>query len=384
MPLSKNKQFISGSQAIAQTINNLQVDVISAYPITPQTHIVEELALLKDRGKASYEYIRAESEFAAASIIVGASAAGGRTYNATSSQGVLLMMEVLYNASGLRLPLVMTIANRSLSAPINIFNDHSDAMAMRDSGWLMLFAENHQEAVDLHIIAYKLAEELELPVAVNVDGFIITHAYEQVYVPSKKIIKSYLPKYIPTPASFLDSTNPISLGGYFSPEHYQKARKDLSQDIQKSQKNISRESKAWQKIWPSKKALKATYDDGLIEYCGPKNPKTILLALGSLCGTIKEAIKSEPAVGVIKLRSFRPFPKDSLNKVIPANCQLAILEKTTTISSYGPLYQEVISSLNNFKGVASNHILGLGGQNVSEKDILDIILASKKPGLYFS
>lgn len=381
---SRDKQFKSGSQAIAQTINNLQVDVISAYPITPQTHIVEELALLKASGKASYEYIRAESEFAAASILVGASATGGRTYSATSSQGVLLMMEVLYNASGLRLPIVMTIANRALSAPINIFNDHSDAMAMKDSGWLMLFAENHQEAVDLHIIAYKLAENLELPVAVNVDGFIITHAYEQVSIPSKKIIKSYLPKYSPLPASYLDSANPISLGGYFSPKDYQQARKELSEDIAKSQRNINQEYKAWQKIWPSKKAIKSTYDDGLIEYCGPKNPKTILLALGSLCGTIKEAIKNEKTTGVIKIRSFRPFPKNNLNKIISPNCQLAILEKTTPISSYGPLYQEVLSSLNNFKGKASNHILGLGGQDISEKDILNIILASEKPGLYFS
>lgn len=383
MLLKRNKQFISGSKAIAQTINNLQVDVISAYPITPQTHIVEELASLKESKHADYEYIRAESEFAAASILVGASAAGGRSYSATSSQGVLLMMEVLYNAAGLRLPIVMTVANRALSAPINIFNDHSDAMAMKDSGWLMLFAENHQEAVDLHILAYKLAEDLELPVAVNVDGFIITHAYEQVYVPEKKVIKSFLPNYRPITGSYLDSSNPVSLGGYFDSQHYQKARKDLSEDIQKSSKKFSQEFKAWQKIWPSEKAVKSTYDDGLIEYCGLKEPKTILIALGSLCGTIKEAIKGDRTTGVIKLRSFRPFPKESLNKVIPANCQLAILEKTTPISSYGPLYQEVISSLDNFRGVASNHILGLGGQDISEADILNIIKVSNISGLKF-
>lgn len=384
MLLAKNKQFISGSQAIARTINNLQVDVISAYPITPQTHIIEELALLKETGQANYEYVRAESEFAAASILVGASAAGGRTYSATSSQGVLLMMEVLYNASGLRLPIVMTIANRALSAPINIFNDHSDAMSMRDSGWLMLFAENHQEAVDLHVIAYKVAEELELPVAVNVDGFIITHAYEAVYVPSKKIIKSYLPNYKPLTGTYLDSKNPISLGGYFNSEHYQLARKELSQDISQSQKKIIQEFKAWQKIWPDKKAVKSAYDDGLIEYCGPEKPKKILVALGSVCGTIKEAIKNESTTGLIKIRSFRPFPKASLNKIIPTNCQLIILEKTTAISSYGPLYQELMSSLDYFTGSASNHLLGLGGQDISEKDIINIIKTTKKSGLSFS
>jgi len=377
MPLKRNKQFISGSQAIAQTIKELQVDVISAYPITPQTHILEELAQFKEDHQADYEYIRAESEFAAASIILGASAAGGRTYSATSSQGVLLMMEVLFNASGLRLPLVMTVANRALSAPINIFNDHSDAMAMRDSGWLMFFAENHQEAIDLHIIAYKIAESLELPVAINVDGFIITHAYQEAFIPNRKIIESYLPKYKPIPNSYLDSNRPVSLGGYYDSVHYQKTRQELSKDIQKSQKKVNQEFKAWQKIWPTKKALKSTYDDGLIEYCGPKKPKAILIALGSLCGTIKEAIKSETNVGIIKIRSFRPFPKDSLNKIIPINCQLYILEKTIAIGSFGPLYQEVISSLNHFKGKATNYILGLGGQDINEADILNIIKANR-------
>ncbi len=382
--INKNKnQFLEGSRAIAMTIANIQPDLVSAYPITPQTHIVEELARLKEIGQAKYEYIRAESEFAAASILVGASAAGGRTYSATSSQGVLLMMEVLYNASGLRLPIVMTIANRAISAPINIFNDHSDAMAMKDSGWLMLFAENHQEAVDLHIIAYKLAEQLELPVAVNVDGFIITHSYENVLLADKKTIQSYLPKYKPVPNSFLDAKHPITLGGYFSPEHYHQSRQDLNKDIQNSQKNISQEFKAWQKIFPSPKTIKAKFDNGLIEYCGPQKAKTIIIAMGSVCGTIKEAIKDNKDCGLIKIRSFRPFPQTSLNKIIPHNCQLAILEKNSPVSNYGPLYQETISSLKDFKGIASNHIIGLGGKDVNEKDIKHIIKASNKSGLRF-
>lgn len=376
-------QFLEGSQAIALTIANIQPDLVSAYPITPQTHIVEELAKLKASRKAKYEYLRADSEFAAASILVGGSAAGGRTYSATSSQGVLLMMEVLYNAAGLRLPIVMTIANRAISAPINIFNDHSDAMAMKDTGWLMLFAENHQEAVDLHIIAYKIAELLELPVAVNVDGFIITHSYNSVIIPDKNTIAKYLPKYKPSPYTYLDSRYPITLGGFFSSEHYQKARKELSQDIQDSQKLISQEFKKWQKIWPSKSKQKISFDDGLIEYSGPRNAKTIIIALGSVCGTIKEVLKTEKETGLIKIRSFRPFPAASLNKIIPPHCHLAILEKNAPTGQYGPLFQETITALNNFKGRASNHIIGLGGQDVSEKIIEKIIKSNNKSGLKF-
>ena len=153
------KQILEGSQAIAQTINNIKPAVISAYPITPQTHIVEDLAKLKADGKATYEYVRAESEFAAASIVTGASATGSRVYTATSSQGLLLMTEVIFNIAGMRLPVVLTCANRGVSAPITIWNDHQDAMTIRDAGWIMFFAENHQEAIEQHLLAYKIAEK---------------------------------------------------------------------------------------------------------------------------------------------------------------------------------------------------------------------------------
>ena len=169
--LKNNKQFLEGSRAIALTIKAIKPAVVSAYPITPQTHIVEDLAQFQADGEVAYEYVRAESEFAAASIVLGASATGARTYSATSSQGLLLMAEVIYNISGMRLPVVMTVANRAISSPINIWNDHSDIMAMRDAGAIILFAENHQEAIDQHLIAYKVAEELSLPAFINVDGF---------------------------------------------------------------------------------------------------------------------------------------------------------------------------------------------------------------------
>src|SRR6187455_1105109 len=175
-----------GSHAVAEAIALCRPQVICAYPITPQTHIVEGLSEMVQAGELTgCEFINVESEFAAMSVAIGASAAGARTYTATSSQGLLYMVEALYNASGLGLPIVMTVANRAIGAPINIWNDHGDAMSQRDSGWIQLYAESNQEALDLHIQAFRLAEELSMPVMVCMDGFILTHAYERVDIPDQ-------------------------------------------------------------------------------------------------------------------------------------------------------------------------------------------------------
>ena len=243
------KQILEGSRAIALTIKNINPAVVSAYPITPQTHIVEDLAKFKADGQADYEYVRAESEFAAASIIEGASATGARVYSATSSQGLLLMTEVVFNIAGMRLPIVITCANRAVSAPINIWNDQQDAMTVRDAGWIMFFAENHQEAVDQHIIAYKVAEKLNLPVMVNIDGFVLTHTYEPVIIPDQKQIKKYLPDYKPKAGQFLDPTNPITMGAFATPAHYMEIRQDLHDDLTASLKTINEEYQKYHKIF---------------------------------------------------------------------------------------------------------------------------------------
>ncbi len=383
MASNKHNQFLEGSRAISLTVANIQPDVISAYPITPQTHIVEDLAKFQADGQASYEYLRAESEFAAASIVLGASAAGGRVYSATSSQGLLLMMEVLYNAAGLRLPLVMTIANRAVGAPINIWNDHSDAMAMRDAGWIMLFAENHQEAVDWHVIAYKLAESLNIPVAINVDGFIITHSHENVIIPDKKTIKKYLPAYQPKLGTYLNSQQAITLGGFFTPEHYWQEKRQADADLKKSVNTITKAYRHWKKLLPSPIALKPRFDNGLVEYCGPSQPKTLIIAMGSMSGTIKEALRDQNQVGLLKIRSFRPFPGRDIARFAQHCQQLVIMEKATSSGAYGPLYSDVMAHVPQFKGVSSNHIVGLGGHDISVKIIHNIIKSSRQAGLRF-
>ena len=207
---------IEGSRAVAEAIALCRPQVICAYPITPQTHIVEGLGEMVKAGElTNCEFINVESEFAALSVAIGASAAGARTYTATSSQGLLFMAEAVYNAAGLGLPIVMTIGNRAIGAPINIWNDHSDSMSMRDAGWIQLFAETNQEALDLHIQAFRLAEELSCPVMVCMDGFILTHAYDRVDMPTQEQVDAYLPPF--EPRQVLDTADPVSIGAMVGP-----------------------------------------------------------------------------------------------------------------------------------------------------------------------
>jgi len=368
------KHILEGSRAISQTIKNINPAVISAYPITPQTHIVEDLAKLKANGAADYEYVRAESEFAAASIVLGASATGVRTYSATSSQGLLLMTEVIFNIAGLRLPIVMTCANRSVSAPINIWNDHSDVMAIRDAGWIQLFAATAQEMVDSHILAYKLAEKLNLPVMVNVDGFILTHSYEAVLIPTAKEIKKYLPAYRPARGTYLDPNNPVTLGAFFTPAHYLETRENLQADLLASLEVIKTEYRLLKKVFGRRNT-----DNGLVEYFGPRKPETILIALGSVAGTIQETLKKYPKVGLLKIKVYRPFPIKEILKVIKSLKNIAVIEKAISLGQAGPLYSDLKAglvknySLPNIK----NYIVGLGGRDVTVKMIAKIIKDSK-------
>lgn len=382
-----NKQILEGSHAIALVIKNIGPTVVSAYPITPQTHIVEDLAKIKADGQADYEYVRAESEFAAASIILGASAAGSRVYSATSSQGLLLMAEVVYNISGMRLPIVMTCANRAVSAPINIWNDHSDVMSVRDAGWIQLFAANHQEAVNAHILAYKLAENLKLPVMVNVDGFILTHSYESVIIPEPEKIKKFLPAYKPENSTYLDPKNPVTLGAFFTPADYMETREALHFDLLASLEIIKKEYRLFKTIFKAEAGLaevpsqKEVFDDGLIEYYGPAKPETILVALGSLNGTILETIKDLKDVGLLKIKVYRPFPAEAINKIISRAKNIAVIEKAINFGQAGPLYSDIKAGLSGTEAKKlniTNYVVGLGGRDVTKKMIQRIIKAAPR------
>jgi pyruvate/2-oxoacid:ferredoxin oxidoreductase alpha subunit len=694
------RQILEGSRVISEVINNIKPAVISAYPITPQTHIVEDLAKLKADGLAGYEYVRAESEFAAASIVLGASATGVRTYSATSSQGLLLMTEVVYNIAGLRLPVVMTCANRAVSSPINIwcfssktevlmadltykpidkvgvgekvigkdkkgnivystvtklfsryaegliklkageteitctpehqfycrsgyghwikaknlegknlhyfghpkrinndfkrgwltgvadgdgsfyaqgnsrafrlkckdqemadtfakwsnefgypvrkpkymekfgyflaimtltketvkfkkflikkdsedfargylagiydaegsgpfkvkqatiynnkteivetvskylellnikfkvykdarrggyykndnyhikinnvpeffikcppiisrkrenllkmtlksiksrlkiekvtsfykktkvYNietetnnyvadgllvhncDHSDVMSVRDAGWIQLFASNHQEAVHAHILAYKIAEELKLPVMVNVDGYILTHSYEPVIIPSAKTIKKFLPDYRPQADEYLNPKKPMTFGSFFGSAYYLEVRAALHDDLRGALKIINQETKLLDTILKTAGITAepgALISSGLIEYSGPKNPTTILVALGSVIGTIKEVLKTNKQTGVLKIKVYRPFPGEEIVKIISRAKNVAVIEKAISLGQAGPLYSDLKSALSSAEAKSlniRNYIVGLGGRDVTEKMIKSII-----------
>ena len=363
--------MLEGSRAVAMTIKNIGPDVVSAYPITPQTHIVEDLAQMKADGECDFEYLRAESEFAAASIVLGASAAGVRVYSATSSQGLLLMTEVIHNIAGMRLPIVMTCANRAVSAPINIWNDHSDVMSIKDAGFIQFFASDSQEAVNQHILAYKIAEKMNLPVMVNMDGYILTHSYEPVIVPSAKDIAKFLPAFKPEKGTYLDPKNPKTFGAFFPPAYYMETRLAIHADMLKSLDLIKKEYALLNKILSFNNK-----DNGLIEYIGPKSPKTIIIALGSICGTILETLKSpkhNKSVGLLKIKTYRPFPREEVRKVIARAQNIAVCDRSISFGQAGPVYNDVCESAKGLKNNIKNYIVGLGGRDVTIKLIEKII-----------
>src|SRR3954464_6796240 len=270
---------IEGSRAVAETVALCRPEGIGAYPISPQTHIVEGLSSLVKTGRlAPCEFINVESEFAAMSVCIGASAAGARTYTATASQGILYMSEAVYNASGLGLPIVMTVANRALGSPINIWNDHSDAMSQRDSGWLQLYVESNQEAVDVHLQAFWLAEALSLPVMVCMDGFILTHAVERVELPTQAQVDAFVPPFVPR--QVLDPAAPTSIGAMVGPEAFMEVRYLLH----------AKQLAALQLI----PELAAEFEDafgrdsgGLIKTYRVEDAETVIVTLGSVTGTVQ-------------------------------------------------------------------------------------------------
>ena len=228
------KEFLEGSHAIAEVIKSCKPGVISAYPITPQTHIVEGLAQMVSDGQLKSQFVNVESEHSAASVVLGGSATGVRVYTATSSQGLFYMQEVVFNIAGMRLPVVMTCANRAISAPINIWNDQQDSISLRDAGWLQIYAENNQEAVDFHLIGYRLAEDkrVMLPVMVCMDGFILTHGMEAVDMPEQEKVDKFLPPY--APLYKLDPAQPISMGLLADPDYYMETRFAIQETMKES------------------------------------------------------------------------------------------------------------------------------------------------------
>jgi pyruvate ferredoxin oxidoreductase alpha subunit len=356
---------IEGSRAVAEGVALCRPEVICAYPISPQTHIVEGLGEIVKSGQLSpCEFINVESEFAAMSVAIGASAAGARSYTATASQGLLFMTEAVYNASGLGLPIVMTVANRAIGAPINIWNDHSDSMSQRDCGWLQFFAETNQEAVDLHIQAFRIGEELSMPVMVCMDGFILTHAVERVDIPTQADVDAFLPPY--EPRQVLDPAEPVSIGAMVGPEAFMEvrylahAKQTMALDLipQVAQEFAERFGRA---------------SGGLVRPYRCEDAETIVVALGSVLGTLKDTIDgmrdAGVKIGVLGIQSFRPFPLAAVRKALEGAKRVVVLEKTFSVGMGGVLSTDVRTALSGVHLNGYTVVAGLGGRAITRSSL---------------
>jgi pyruvate ferredoxin oxidoreductase alpha subunit len=356
---------LEGSRAVAETVALCRPEVICAYPISPQTHIVEALSALVKTGElAPCEFVNVESEFAAMSVAIGASAAGARAYTATASQGLLYMAEAVYNASGLGLPIVMTIANRAIGAPINIWNDHSDAMSMRDAGWIQLYAESNQEALDVHIQAFRLAEELSMPVMVCMDGFILTHAVERVDMPTQEQVDAFLPPY--EPRQVLDPAEPITIGAMVGPEAFMEVRYLAH----------AKQMQALDRLPELAREFTQTFgrvSGGLVRGYRHEDAKTVVVALGSVLGTIEDVVddlRDEGVqIGALSIKSFRPFPLEDVREALAGAERVLVLEKALAVGIGGILSRDVHNALAGLPVEVLTTIAGLGGRAITKASL---------------
>jgi pyruvate ferredoxin oxidoreductase alpha subunit len=340
-------------------------EVVCAYPISPQTHIVEHLSDLVRTGDLEpCEYVSVESEFAAMSVAIGASATGARAYTATASQGLLYMAEALFNASGLGLPIVMTVANRAIGAPINIWNDHSDTMSQRDSGWLQLYAETNQEALDLHIQAYRIAEEVSLPVMVCMDGFVLTHAYERVDVPTPDQVDAFLPPF--EPRQVLDPSAPVTIGAMVGPEAFFEVKYLAHAKQMQALDLIPRVTAEFAQAFGRESG-------GLIRPYRAEDAETIVVALGSVLGTIEETIdelrEEGVSIGAVGIKSFRPFPLEEVRGALEHADRVVVLEKALAVGIGGIVSANVRMALSGIQLHGYTVIAGLGGRAITRQSL---------------
>ena len=367
-----NMKVVEGSYAVAHAVMCCRPDVISAYPITPQTHIVENLSQMVADGELDSEFLTVDSEFSALSVLVGASACGARSYSSTTSQGLALMYEVLYNVSGMRMPIVMNVANRAIGAPLNIWNDQQDAIGARDVGWLQIYAENVQEAVDATLQAYKIAEDVQIrtPIMVCMDGFVLTHVYEPVELLDKEKAEEFLPDY--QPADILDPAHPKTFGAFADPSTFTEFRYQQFEAQQKALIKIEKVAREFEETF-------GRYYGGLLDGYFLDDAEIVIVTLGSVIGTIKDAIDAMRAegkkVGLLKVRSYRPFPVQALRKALKDASVIAVIEKDVAIGGEAGLVTDLKAAFynSNIRSPIIGFTAGLGGRDITIKDIRNIV-----------
>ncbi len=368
----QNKNIaLTGGYVVGEAMRQINPDVVAMYPITPQTPIIEYFAKQKANGKVKTESVTVESEHSAMSACIGASACGARTMTASSSQGIMYMFEVLPIASSMRLPIVMAVSNRAISGPINIHGDHSDAMVMRDMGWIQLFAETAQEAYDNMIIGIRLAEKALLPLATNMDGFFVSHSVENVSLLDDKQVESFVGKYKPKQSLF-DFDNPKTFGPIALQDSYFEFRKQVQDAMEAVPEMFDEITGDFEKISNRK------YD--CIEEYKTKDAKKVIVAIGSVCGTIKEVVDrlrdEGEHVGLLKIRLFRPFPYKSVKKALRGVQDIVVMDRNLAFGTKQILAGEIEQAVGR---KVESVVYGLGGRDVFEKQIEELFLKEKAP-----
>ncbi|RLI95022.1 MAG: pyruvate ferredoxin oxidoreductase [Candidatus Altiarchaeales archaeon] len=387
----EGKTIMEASHAVSEAVKSVKPGVVAAYPITPQTHIVERISEFIANGEMDCEYIRVESEFGAISACLGASATGVRTYTSTAAQGLALMHEVLFIASGMRLPIGMTVANRALSAPINIWNDHQDSISARDCGWIQFYAETAQECYDLTIMQFRISEDKRvlLPSMVCLDGFTLTHLYEPVYILPQRKVDEFLPEYKPY-HSILDPEQPLTLGPIGFPSHYMELRYSQVKALDDSINIIKEVFDEFSDSFPPEIENSRPERYYHVEDYKLDDAEIAFVAMGSVCGTIKVMVdrlrKKGERVGLLKLITYRPFPKNAIIDSLRGVKKVAVLEKAISPGGNGPVFDEIRSLFYDEmeRPEIRDFIIGLGGRDVTFmhiKKIYDMVKNDKGEGL---
>jgi pyruvate ferredoxin oxidoreductase alpha subunit len=370
-------KVLEGSEAVALAVKACRPQVISAYPISPQTHIVESLARMAADGELDARYIRVESEFSAASVISGASAAGSRSYTASSSQGLLLMTEVFYASVGMRLPFVITGVNRQISAPISIQVDHQDTISLRDAGVIQIYVESNQEAYDTHIAAFKIAEDpnILLPVMVCMDGWILTHSYEQVAFMAQESVDGFLPPF--QPPHYLTCSDPKTWGSYAEENVLMEFKYAVQEAMVYSKERIK-------EIFSELSQLTGRNHGGLIEVYRTEEADFILMSMGSISGTVKEAVdrlrEAGKKVGLVRIRCYRPFPNEDIWDAIQNVKVVGVMEADYSMGSQGAVAMDLKACLYGKPDapMVMDFIAGLGGREVNVEVVGKLIEKMEK------
>ncbi|MEO0098100.1 MAG: transketolase C-terminal domain-containing protein [candidate division WOR-3 bacterium] len=360
----------TGNEALAFAMKQIAPDVVAAYPITPSTEVVYTFSSFVADGEVDTEFVAVESEHSAISACIAAAACGARAMTATASQGLALMHEMLFIASALRLPIVMAVVNRTLSAPLNIHCDHSDSLASRDSGWIQLFCANSQEAYDTLIQAVRIAEECYLPVMVTIDGFILSHCMERIEVLSDEEVKDFIKEFKPN-YSLLDVDNPITVGPACLPDSYFEHKRAVAEAMRESLPVIEKVSREFGERF-------GRYYD-IMEGYETKDCEVAIIAMGSTYETATVAVdnlrEKGEKVGVFKLKTFRPFPHQKILKELREIPVLGVLDRAEPLSSYGGiLYTEIRAVLadEKKKPLTASYIYGLGGREITPEEIEEV------------